>query len=142
MRIEKLLLAIGVTLLLASCNCGNNIFPAGASTVKSTDKDLTCKDIALEINEAEFYRNIAIERKKGQLNDVFFPYCYPSGYLGANTAQRTFESRLTYLDQIYDVLDCEAKSRFRSRENTPPPISYKDEAPIVSAPLRAAPSNR
>lgn len=135
-----MLLVAGMGILLSSCNCGNNANSPDMRPVQKTDKQLSCKDIVLEINEAEFYKKSAIERKQGRVEDVLFPYCYPSGYLNANATQKTAESRLDYLNQIYDLLDCDAKSRFESRKLPPPTTSYQDTpaAPVTSAPLPAS----
>ncbi len=137
MKIEKLLVVAGISIIVSACNCGGGAGNPDIRPVQKTDKQLSCKDIILEINEAEFYKRTAVERKQGRVEDVLFPYCYPSGYLNANSVQKAAEQRLEYLNQIYDLLDCDAKSRFDARKMPAPTTTYQDitPVPIPSAPV-------
>jgi hypothetical protein len=124
------LLLLGILLLsLSSCSCGSSVYSTDVKPVQKTDKELSCKDIVMELNEAEFYKKAAEERKKGRIEDIIFPYCYPAGYLNANKAEKLTVSRLEYLNQIYELNDCAAKSKFESRKLPPPPTSYQDVPP-------------
>lgn len=141
MKLSQLLFVAASCVWLASCNCGNSYYSADVKPIQKSDKQLTCKDVVLEINEAEFYKKSAIDRKHGRIEDLIFPYCYPTGYLNANSTEKASESRLEYLNQIYDLLDCDAKSRFDGRKIAPPPIGYQDMPPpamsMPSAPGQA-----
>ena len=124
----KLFFLGALLLALNSCSC-NNAYNADVRPVQKTDKELNCKDIVMEINEAEFYKKSALERKHGKLEDILLPYCYPSGYLSANNTEKQAISRLEYLNQIYEINDCATKSKFESRKLPPPPTTYQDIPP-------------
>jgi len=120
---------IVLALTLSSCSCGSNTYSADIKPIQKTDKELSCKDIVMEINEAEFYKKAAEDRKKGRLEDFIFPYCYPAGYLNANKTEAQSESRLEYLNQIYELNDCATKAKFESKKMSPPPTSYQEIPP-------------
>jgi len=68
-------------------------------------------------------------RKKGRIEDVFFPYCYPAGYFHANNTEKQSAERLEYLNQLYDLNDCATKSKYESRKVSLPPTIYQDIPP-------------
>lgn len=127
---EKKLLLVGLLLLpLASCSCGSGSYTTEVKPIQKSDKDLSCKDIVMELNETEFYKKSAEQRKKGRIEDILFPYCYPAGYLNANNTEKQSQSRLEYLNQLYEINDCATKSRFESHKLPPPPTTYQDMPP-------------
>ena len=92
-----------VALSLASCNCNP---PLEVTAIQKSDKKLACKDIILEINEAEHYRAEAVESRKVGFGELFMPTCWISGYVNGQQAIKSAAARIDYLGHIYDLLDC------------------------------------
>ncbi len=115
--------------IMTGCSCGPSVYTNEIQAVQKGDKQLSCKDIVLEMNEAEFHKNTALDRKKGRIEDFILPYCYPAGYVNANNAQKAAQARIDYLNQVYELMDCSAKTKFESRKLSPPPTVYKDLPP-------------
>lgn len=89
--------------MVASCDCST---PLEITAIQKSDKKLACKDIILEINEAEHYRGEALESKKITIGKLFMPTCWVSGYVNGEQAMKTADARIDYLGHIYDLLDC------------------------------------
>ncbi len=91
---------------LASCNCNT---PVAIAPIQKSDKKLTCKDVILEINEAEHYRSLGQQGKRITLGEAFMPTCWFAGYMDGSTAVKNATQRINYLKNIYDLLDCDGK---------------------------------
>lgn len=76
-------------------------------SLQKKDKDLSCSEVQLEINEAEFYRNTAENNKNPDLKSLLMPIGYISTYVNAGEASEAAEARVKYLNRIYDILDCD-----------------------------------
>lgn len=100
--LTTLTLLIGTSILVA-CDCST---PLEITAIQKSDKKLACKDIILEINEAEHYRGEAAESKKITFGKLFMPTCWVSGYVNGQQAMKTADARIDYLGHIYDLLDC------------------------------------
>lgn len=94
---------IGITCVLASCDCNPAL---EITSIQKSDKKLACKDIILEINEAEYYRAEAAESRKITFGELLMPTCWISGYVNGQQAIRSADARIDYLGHIYDLLDC------------------------------------
>lgn len=92
---------------LSACNCGT---PIKIKSIQQDDKNLTCKDVILEINEAEFFRKEAAISQRITLEEAFTPTCWLSTYLSGSEAARAANERIQYLSQLYDILDCGGRS--------------------------------
>lgn len=95
---------LGAAFLMAGC--------AGTQSEKVTalqrkDKSLSCKEVLLEINEAEFYRKTAQQNKNPKVSTLMMPLGYVSTYMSAEEATNAADARIDYLNRIYDILDCE-----------------------------------
>ncbi len=108
MKIRKALLTLIAPIFLSSCDCST---PVIIGSIQDTDKKLACRDIILEINEAEHYRSLGEESKKITLGEMFMPTCWISGYLDGSKAYKSANSRIEYLTHIYDLLDCSGSEK-------------------------------
>ena len=106
-RLLKILLLVIVSGALVSCTCTN---PLIVSEIQKSDKKLTCKDVILEINESEHYRELAKREEGIGIGEALMPICWASSFLSATRAAKAAETRIAYLGHIYDVMDCGGKS--------------------------------
>lgn len=114
-----LLLSI-LSVTLVSCSCSR---PKKVRTIQREDKQLTCKDVILEINETEYLRKQALESKGISPSQALLPLCWAPTYMAAQDAVKAADERLEYLSQIYDLLHCGQKQRAPQRSlPAPPPI--------------------
>lgn len=86
-------------------------------SLQRKDKLLTCKEILLEMNEAEFYRSMAEKNKGPRLSNMLMPLGYISTYMNAEEAIGAAAARVDYLDRIYQIMECDAKSAPNRRMN-------------------------
>lgn len=101
---QRFLGCICAVCLLAAC--------AGKESVKVTelqkkDKGLSCKEIKLEVNEAEYYKKAAENNKTPGVQSLLMPLGYVSTYVDAEEAQHAAQARVDYLNRIYDILKCD-----------------------------------
>ena len=80
------------------------------ASLQKKDKKLSCQEILLEMNEAEFYRDVAYKNRGPKLKNILMPLGYISTYMDAGEAIDAAEARVTYLDRIYQILRCEEKA--------------------------------
>jgi hypothetical protein len=104
-------------LLLTSCNCGT---PIKIKSIQQGDKNLTCKDVILEINESEFFRKEAAIAQRITLEEAFTPTCWLSTYMSGSEAARAANERIQYLSQLYDILDCGGRKNQQPAAAVPP----------------------
>lgn len=90
--------------LLTACVNGKESVKIEA--LQKKDKNLSCKEILLEMNEAEFYRDAAYKNRGLKLKNVLMPMGYISTYMNADEAIDAAEARVTYLDRIYQIMRC------------------------------------
>jgi hypothetical protein len=99
----KKIISLSSISLLLSCTCG---VPLRVTSIQRSDKKLTCKDIILEINESEQYRQEAANAKGIGLGEALAPICWVSGYVDGTQAIKAANARIDYLGHIYDLMDC------------------------------------
>ncbi len=117
------------TALLLLSACSGETSPQ-VQAMQRKDKQLSCKEVLLEMNEAQFYKKMAQKNKDPKLKTVLMPLGYISTYMGADEAIETASARVDYLDKIYDIMDC---------ENAPAAAGYQQ--PVSSyQPRSTAPS--
>ncbi len=108
---------------LLSCTCAT---PIKVTEIQKTDKKLACKDIILEINEAEHYKDLAKKERGIGFGNMLMPVCWVSSYVDAGGAVKAADERISYLGNIYEVLDCGGKSdmsdKTPSAGPTPPAV--------------------
>ena len=104
-----------ITLVLLTA-CGENV-PKGAPPWKDTDKHLSCQQLLLEMNDAEFWNKVAQSKKEMDVSD----FLWPPGYIGtrssAQDAIAATNARLGNLQNIYGIKGC---SNPYSGMNLPP----------------------
>ena len=97
-------LVIGMGLLASGCTGGKET--RGAVPISSVDKELSCEEIKLEINDAEFVKMKAKENRGLRARNILWPFGYPATYVSAQEAIDASNERINYLQQIYRIKDC------------------------------------
>lgn len=105
--IKKYIFVVCVLLGVVSCNCNP---PPEIKSIQASDKSLTCKDIIMEINEAEFYRQEGRKAQGIEFQEALVPMCWLGGYLEGRSAIDAADGRINYLSHIYDLLECGGRS--------------------------------
>gem|GEM_PF-4793112 len=137
-KFKKYFAAILCFGVLSSCDCS---VPLEVTSIQKGDKKLACKDIILEINEAEHYRERAIEDQRISAGEILMPTCWLSGYVDGGKAIKSADARIEYLGHIYDLLDCGGLST----PVPPPPVARNirplsqdaNPAPVGVPPVRS-----
>lgn len=100
----KKILIIGLALVaVVSCTCG---VPFKVTAIQRSDKKLSCKDVILEVNEAEHYRAMAGKERGVGMGEMMMPLCWVSGFVDSEKAIDSANERIKYLSEVYDLLDC------------------------------------
>ena len=99
----KKILTISTAVLLLS-SCGEQ--SEKVEPLKRGDKNLSCPEVQLEINEAEFYKKQAFDKKKLGVKNIIMPLGYIDTYMSADEAVAAADSRISYLNRIYDIKGC------------------------------------
>lgn len=90
---------------LALAACGGKHSPR-ASQVTTIDKNMSCEELQLEINDAEYIRRTALENRGISARNILWPFGYPATYMSADEALTSAERRLDYLQKVYVIKDC------------------------------------
>lgn len=142
-KITKLL-AIIPFVALAACQGTDS---TKVQALQKKDKNLSCTEVMLELNEAEFYRKTAETNKGPKLKSVLMPLGYVSTYMNAEDAVDAANSRIDYLNRIYEILSCEKQEARRDRGDVSPvggyiiPNSYfptSENEPVIRAQQHAS----
>jgi hypothetical protein len=102
--LRSIISIIAITFLVSACSGTKS---AKVASLQKSDKTLSCKEIMLEQNEAEFYRKTAEKNKGPSIKSMLMPLGYVSTFVDANKAIDASDSRIEYLNRIYDILDCD-----------------------------------
>jgi hypothetical protein len=129
----KKALFVIIPLALSSCETQGQKTTI-VEAMQKKDKNLSCKEILLEMNEADFYRNTAHKSRGPKLKNVLMPLGYVSTYMNAEDAIEAAEARVAYLDKIYEIMHCSEKDE----ELQKLPV-YKEMPPAAVAPTPATP---
>lgn len=111
---KKHLITLTAILGLAACS-GNS--SEKIATMQKKDKNLTCREVLLEQNEAEFYRSTAEKNKNPGVKSFLMPLGYISTYMSAEDAITAANARTDYLSRIYEIMDCDNKLQLATRKN-------------------------
>jgi hypothetical protein len=111
---------------------------AALKTVQRKDKNLSCKEVLLEMNEADFYKKMALRNRGPKLKYILMPLGYISTYMEAEEAIAAAEARGAYLEKIYDIMHCANQEN----SDSPAATSATIETPMapVVAPNAAVPA--
>ncbi len=104
---KTLITTLAVGVMLTACA---GVSSEKVASLQKKDKMLNCKEIMLEQNEAEFYRKTAEKNKGPSIRNVVMPLGYISTFVDAQKAIEAADSRVEYLNRIYDILDCDNPS--------------------------------
>ena len=115
MNYKKIMLLLAASLILSACGGADKSTKVKA--LQRKDKRLSCEEILLEMNEADFYRKMANKNRGPKLKNVLMPLGYISTYMDAEEAIGAAEARVAYLDKIYEIMRCEEKEE--ERDNLP-----------------------
>lgn len=113
--LKKVILAAMCLGLIASCGDSNR--STKVKTMQRKDKRLSCKEILLEMNESDFYREMAYKNKGPRLKNMLMPLGYISTYMDAEEAIEAADARVSYLDKIYEIMRCDEQEELQ--EQTP-----------------------
>jgi hypothetical protein len=87
---------------------------------------LSCKEIMLEMNEAEFYRRTAEKKKGPNVQNMIMPLGYLSTYMNAEEAINASDARVAYLNRIYEIMECDDPKNSQggnARNGAPQPVA-------------------
>lgn len=121
---KNILYLAAFAFVLASCSSDES---TKITALQKKDKKLSCKELLLEMNEAEFYRDTAHKNRGPKLKNILMPLGYVSTYMDAGEAIDAAEARVTYLDRIYQIMRCEeqeAKLEELGSANEPESLPY------------------
>ena len=108
MQTRKLLGCIAACVLLSACASGSGVQESKrVQAMQAKDKHLSCRELLLEINEAEFTKGMAEKNRGPQLKNILMPIGYISTYMNAGEAVDAANARISYLDKIYEISNCE-----------------------------------
>lgn len=102
---EKGSLVSSLAILLSLCAC-EGVKSYAPPVTKEHDKNLTCAQLEMEINEVETHRRAAMENQSFNLANLMSPFSYPSTAMNADAAINATEQRSLYLKQIYGIRRC------------------------------------
>lgn len=125
---RKVLVFPVVALALTACAGQKSMV---ISELQDTDKQLNCEQIKLEINEAKFFRGKAEKNQKFGIKHVVSPLGYVSSYTSAEDAKTAADGRIEYLNNIYNIKECDKQPKIEEAALTPPASS---PAPAPAAP--------
>src|SRR5688572_26501025 len=92
-------------MLLALVSCSGIRSPA-VVPIQSKDKQLTCRDILLEVSEAEQYKVAAEKNKDPGLRSFIAPLGYMYTLSSAEEAIEASDQRIKYLQEVYQLSGC------------------------------------
>jgi hypothetical protein len=100
----KKILTVSATLVLLS-SCGEQ--SEKPEPLKRGDKNLSCSDVQLEINEADQYKKMAVDKKRLGIKSIVMPLGYIDTFMSADEAIDAADARVQYLNRIYDIKHCD-----------------------------------
>lgn len=110
MATKKIIAIVSGLLLVTACEGDKS---PKVQALQKKDKNLSCSEVMLEMNEAEFYRRTAEKNKNPKVKNVLMPLGYVSTYIDAEDAIQSADERIDYLNRIYEILDCDKKPAAR-----------------------------
>lgn len=86
--------------------CGGKHSPR-AAPVTTYDKNLSCDELKLEMNDAMYVRKTAEENRGLRARNILWPFGYPATYMSAEEAIESADRRLEYIQSVYAAKGCE-----------------------------------
>lgn len=103
---KKILTAFCAVALCASLTACQQKQPRRPATITTVDKELSCQDLQLEMNDAEYIRQMAIQNKGLNTRNILWPFGMPTTYMNAAEAEESANARLAYLQKVYMIKEC------------------------------------
>jgi hypothetical protein len=91
---------------LALSACGGKHSPRAAA-VTTTDKNLSCEQLQLEMNDAMYIRRTAETNRGVNARNILWPFGYPATYMSSEEAIESADRRLAYLQSVFVAKNCE-----------------------------------
>ncbi len=108
--LRKIIALGALSVMVAACG-GVEEASTKVKSLQKSDKNLSCREILLEMNEAEFYDKMAHKNRGVKLKNVLMPLGYISTYMDSEEAINDAKARVEYLDKIYEIMHCEEKEK-------------------------------
>lgn len=86
--------------------CGGKHSPR-AAPVTTADKNMSCEELKLEMNDAMYIRKTAEENRGLSARNILWPFGYPATYMSAEEAIESADRRLEYLHGVFMSKNCE-----------------------------------
>lgn len=109
--LKKIMVSCVLSVLVAACGSSGETNAVKVKALQKKDKHLSCQEILLEMNEAQFYNRMAHKKRGVKLKNVLMPLGYISTYMDSEDAIGAAQARVEYLDRIYEIMRCEEKER-------------------------------
>jgi hypothetical protein len=95
--------------VLAGCHCNA---PLKITPMLNSDKEIgesrqSCPQLEKEMEEAEYYRENAKNAIPTMMSKILMPTCMTVGTAEAKNAVETADARISYLQSIYDLMNCD-----------------------------------
>jgi hypothetical protein len=134
---KKIVGLIVISLAISACS-GNKEKSTVVQSMQKKDKNLSCKELLLEMNEADFYRNMAHKNRGLKLKNVLMPLGYVSTYMNSEDAIEAADARVSYLDKIYEIMHCQQKEQKEEEDMESAPVykpgpTGRNELPIYQS---------
>lgn len=111
---KKVIITTAISLCLMACGSKES---EKVTAMQKKDKNLTCREVLLEQNEAAFYKETAEKNKNPDVKSVLMPLGYISTYMSADEAVNAANARVAYLARIYEIMGCQNKIEMADRKN-------------------------
>lgn len=103
---------------IITVGCASSEYSTTVKPMQRKDKQLSCKEVLLEMNEADFYRKTALKNRGPKLKNILMPLGYISTYMSSEEAIEAADARVAYLDQIYEIMHCSDKESISASVTT------------------------
>lgn len=125
--IKKILLISILSSAIISCASQDS---KQVAVMQKKDKNLSCTEVLLEMNEAEFYGKLAKQNKDPAMKNIIAPIGYVSTYMDAEVAIDSSNNRVQYLERIYQILNCDKQNTVIAQASSQQPqiasnVSYQ-----------------
>lgn len=109
---KKIIMLGALSVMVFACGGGGSEETTPkVKSLQKNDKNLSCREILLEMNEAQFYNKMAHKNRGVKLKNVLMPLGYISTYMDSEDAIGAAQARVEYLDKIYEIMHCEDREK-------------------------------
>lgn len=123
----------GLALTISACDGAK---PTKVNSMQTRDKALSCDDIRLEINEAEFYRSEAEKSRGLGVKTVIAPLGYMNTYMNAGDAVDAADARISYLNRIYEIRKCDSQVAKPQTYQAPQAFTGQPQVQYIQPPIQ------